>query len=98
MSRTPNDIDLRIWQVVMLIPKGTVATYGDVARHAGLPGAARRVGMALRGLPEDTGIPWHRVINAQGRLSLPPGSATWHAQKEKLKAEGVPFPNSQRMT
>jgi methylated-DNA-protein-cysteine methyltransferase-like protein len=97
MSRTPNDIDLRIWQVVMLIPPGKVATYGDVARHAGLPGAARRVGRALRGLPEDTGIPWHRVVNAQGRISLPPGSAAQHAQKEKLRAEGVRFLDSRRL-
>ena len=97
MSRTPNDIDLRIWQVVTLIPPGKVSTYGDVARHAGLPGAARRVGRALRGLPEDTGIPWHRVINAQGRISLPPGSAARHAQKERLNAEGVHFSNFQRI-
>jgi len=57
MASSPKEIDQRIWQVVMLIPPGTVATYGDIARQAGLPGAARRVGRALRGLPEDTRIP-----------------------------------------
>lgn len=91
MALQKNDINQRIWQVVALIPPGRVATYADVARHAGMPGAARRVGMALRGLPEDTRIPWHRVINAQGRISLPEGSASRYTQRERLEAEGVAF-------
>jgi methylated-DNA-protein-cysteine methyltransferase-like protein len=91
MSTTPNDIDLRVWQVVMLIPPGKVATYGDVARHAGLPGAARRVGRALRGLPEDTGIPWHRVVNAQGKLVIPGGGPAQDRQRRRLESEGVQF-------
>lgn len=74
-----------------MIPRGRVATYGDVARHAGLPGAARRTGMALRCLPEGSHIPWHRVINAQGRISFPQGSAARHRQRERLEAEGVVF-------
>jgi len=84
-------LNQRIWQVVALIPSGKVATYGDVARHAGLPGAARRVGHALRQLPAGSRIPWHRVINAQGRLSLPAGSAGEYTQREQLEAEGVVF-------
>jgi methylated-DNA-protein-cysteine methyltransferase-like protein len=86
-----NEIDQRIWQVVMLIPPGRVATYGDVARQAGLPGAARRVGRALRGLPEDTAIPWHRVINAQGRLVVAGGDAAITSQRTRLEREGVSF-------
>ena len=85
------DIDHRIWQVVALIPPGKVATYGDVARQAGLPGAARRAGRALRALPAKTGIPWHRVINAQGRISLPEGTRGHYTQRERLEAEGVVF-------
>lgn len=85
------DINHRIWQVISLIPPGRVATYGEVARQAGLPRGARRVGRALRGLPEDTRIPWHRVINAQGRISLPQGSASQYTQRERLEAEGVVF-------
>ncbi|MBN7795197.1 MGMT family protein [Parahaliea mediterranea] len=81
----------RIWQVVALIPPGKVATYGDVARHAGLPGAARRVGYALRQLPAGSRIPWHRVINAQGRISLPAGTGGEYTQRERLEAEGVAF-------
>ena len=91
------DINHRIWQVVALIPAGKVATYGDVARLAGLPGAARRVGAALRALPPDTRIPWHRVINAQGRLSLPEGSSAQYTQRELLEAEGVVFSAAKRI-
>ena len=85
------DIDHRIWQVVALIPEGKVATYGDIAQQAGMPGAARRVGLALKRLPKETTIPWHRIINAQGRISLPTGSASQYTQRERLEAEGVVF-------
>lgn len=91
------DIDHRIWQVVALIPPGKVATYGDVARLAGLPGAARRTGKALRSLPEKTKVPWHRVINSQGRISLPEGTRGHYTQRERLEAEGVVFSASGRI-
>src|SRR5205085_4049100 len=60
----------RIYAVVRRIPRGRVTTYGTVARLAGLDGQARLVGYALSALRDGTGLPWHRVINAQGRLSL----------------------------
>jgi len=88
------DINSRIWQVITLIPPGKVATYGDVAKHAGLPGAARRVGNALRGLPADTKIPWHRVINARGQLSLPQNSTSGRTQRARLETEDVYFRDS----
>jgi methylated-DNA-protein-cysteine methyltransferase-like protein len=91
MTELEPDIDHRIWQVVSLIPRGEVATYGDVAAQAGLTGAARRVGRALRHLPPDTTIPWHRVVNAQGKISLAEGSASNYTQRERLEAEGVRF-------
>jgi methylated-DNA-protein-cysteine methyltransferase-like protein len=91
------DINHRIWQVVALIPNGKVATYGDVARAAGMPGAARRVGSALRGLPRDTRIPWHRVISSQGRISLPEGSSSAATQKLRLEAEGIVFIKDNRI-
>ena len=91
MQQPEPDINHRIWQVVALVPAGRVATYGDVARQAGLPGAARRVGYALRQLPPDSRIPWHRVVNAQGRISLPEGSASRYTQRERLEAEGIAF-------
>ena len=91
MSQHDPDINSRIWHVITLIPRGKVASYGDLAMQAGMPGAARRVGRALKGLPRDTKIPWHRVINAQGRLSLPADSAARYAQRERLEAEGILF-------
>ena len=97
MREDPGDIDHRVWQVVALIPAGTVVTYGDVARRAGMPGAARRVGAALRKLPADTGIPWHRVINAQGRISLPQGSSTHRSQRARLESEGICFRADERV-
>ena len=83
------DINHRIWQVVVMIPRGKVATYGDVARQAGMAGAARRVGRALRCLPSDTRIPWHRVVGAPGKISLPENSTGFVTQRERLQAEGV---------
>ncbi len=91
MTYPEPDINQRIWQIVALIPRGKVATYGDVAAQAGLPGAARRVGRALKHLPRDTRIPWHRVVNAQGRISLAEGSAGQYTQRERLEAEGIAF-------
>ncbi|MGQ9426357.1 MGMT family protein [Gilvimarinus sp. F26214L] len=80
----------RIFQVIVRIPHGRVATYGQVARLAGLPRAARLVGSTLRGLPKDTKLPWHRVINASGRISLPT-DGSGKVQKERLETEGVDF-------
>ncbi len=79
----------RIWQVVYRIPKGQVATYGQIALLAGLPRAARLAGSSLKGLPKDTSIPWHRVINAQGRISLPPSSPSYKEQIKRLTEEGI---------
>jgi methylated-DNA-protein-cysteine methyltransferase-like protein len=91
---TPPDFDEptiaeRIWQVIAMIPKGRVATYGQVAELAGLPGNARRVGRLLSQLPNGSRIPWHRVINASGGISLPPKSAEFARQKSRLIREGV---------
>jgi methylated-DNA-protein-cysteine methyltransferase-like protein len=79
----------RIWQVIAMIPKGRVATYGQVAELAGLPGNARRVGRLLSQLPSGTRIPWHRVINASGAISLPRRSDGYARQKSRLIREGV---------
>jgi len=82
-----------IWQVVHMIPSGKVATYGQVAALAGLPQAARFAGTSLKDLPKATRIPWHRVINAQGRISLPPSSASYQEQQQRLTQEGVVIRN-----
>ena len=79
----------RIWSVVRRIPPGRVATYGQVAREAGLGRGARQVGRALAALNDGDNVPWHRVINAKGRISLPPGSAGHAEQRARLAAEGI---------
>ena len=79
----------RIWQVVAAIPAGRVATYGQVAELAGLPGGARQVGRALSGLPAGTRLPWQRVVRASGASALP-GEAG-EQQLARLRAEGVPL-------
>jgi len=80
-----------VWKVVSEIPSGHVLTYGEVARLAGLPRAARRVSQALRRAPRDMELPWHRVINSQGRISIPEDSSGWKIQKDRLEGEGVVF-------
>lgn len=84
----------RVWQIVALIPAGKVASYGQVAALAGIPNGARFAGSVLRDLPAGSRIPWHRVINAQGRIALPPGSASARRQRELLLAEGILVTNS----
>jgi len=81
----------RIYRVVGKIPKGRVATYGLVARLAGRPGAARTVGWALSALPEENDVPWWRVINAAGRISLAAHDHNAVLQRALLLREGVRF-------
>jgi methylated-DNA-protein-cysteine methyltransferase related protein len=83
----------RIWQVVDQIPKGKVASYGQVARLAGLPGYSRYVGHVMKNLPAGTKLPWHRVANSQGKLSFPRDSKEYQTQKRRLEAEGIVFVN-----
>lgn len=83
----------RILETVLRIPEGRVATYGQVAAAAGLPGRARLVGQSLRGLGEASIVPWHRVVGAGGRISIPSvGGAT--LQRDLLEDEGVTFRGS----
>ena len=82
-----------VWKVVSEIPPGHVLTYGEVARLSGLPKAARRVSQALRRAPGDMKLPWHRVINSQGKISFPENSNGWQRQKDMLETEGVVFLN-----
>lgn len=78
----------RIYRAVRKIPRGRVATYGDIAGLAGYPGRARQVGYALHALPAGSSVPWHRIINASGRISLPPEGGGLD-QRFRLMEEGV---------
>ncbi len=79
----------KIYTIVFQIPEGKVATYGQIAILAGLPGQARQVGYALHANPYGNRLPWHRVINAQGRISLPPYDDSGNEQLERLENEGI---------
>ncbi len=85
------DSRARILAVVRRIPAGRVATYGQVAALAGLPGAARQVGYALFSLPEPTDVPWQRVVNARGEVSARAEPGADHFQRHRLEEEGVRF-------
>jgi methylated-DNA-protein-cysteine methyltransferase-like protein len=80
---------LAIWDAVSLIPRGQVATYGAVARAAGLPGRARLTGYALRMAPKTMQLPWHRVVGAGGRIVFAKTSAHFREQAKRLRAEKV---------
>lgn len=81
----------KIRQIVSRIPRGRVATYGQIARLAGLGKRARLVGYALHHTPDEHEIPWHRVINARGRISFPPGGHQYRRQRDRLAAENIIF-------
>jgi methylated-DNA-protein-cysteine methyltransferase-like protein len=92
VSRRPgtgSDSYGRIYAVIRRIPHGRVATYGQVAELAGLAGHARQVGYALHNLPENSDVPWHRVINAKGEISPRSAGDSHELQLMLLRAEGV---------
>ena len=93
-AAVPSDADIgyaRIYSVVRRIPRGRVATYGQIARLAGLPGQARQVGYALHAMATDRPVPWHRVINARGEVSRRSDPGPDEAQRRFLEREGVMF-------
>ena len=78
-----------IYSVVRRIPRGRVATYGQVATLAGLSGHARQVGYALNALPDGSVVPWHRVVNATGRISTRATPGGELVQQLLLEKEGI---------
>lgn len=96
----PQDVDeklvarQKLYQTIAAIPKGKVASYGQLAKLAGQTGAARWVGWCLRNLPNDSKLPWHRVISATGHLAFATATPLYLAQREKLEQEGITFSNN----
>ncbi|MGA9422138.1 MAG: MGMT family protein [Rhodanobacteraceae bacterium] len=78
-----------ILRAIAAIPRGCVASYGEIAERAGLPGRARLVGHVLRVTPAHPSLPWHRVIRADGRVAFPVGSRPHREQLRRLAREGV---------
>lgn len=89
MDENRDTFPKRVIQVVAAIPEGKVATYGTIARLASAPRAARQVGGVLYRLPKGTKLPWHRVVNRLGKISLTESDYT--GQKRRLLAEGIVF-------
>lgn len=79
----------QIYLVLDGIPSGTWCSYGDVAALAGLAGRARWVGQLLSKLPSDSTLPWHRVMNAQGKIAFPADSPKYLSQHQALSSEGL---------
>ncbi len=80
----------RIWATVDCVPPGRVATYGQIAKEAGLPGHARQVGYALKHLPRGSNLAWHRILNAKGEISVRGASGKpSREQIQRLNREGV---------
>ena len=88
----------RFYAVVQQIPRGRVATYGQVAQLARLAGRARQVGYALHALSAESDLPWQRVVNSAGRISLRAEPGVDHLQRILLEAEGVTFDESGRIS
>jgi methylated-DNA-protein-cysteine methyltransferase-like protein len=88
-DRAGSETYRRIYAVVQRIPRGRVATYGQVARLAGIPSGARQVGYALHALPEGSRVPWQRVVNARGEISPRSLPGPESAQRVLLEDEGV---------
>jgi methylated-DNA-protein-cysteine methyltransferase related protein len=81
----------QVYQLVQQIPAGRVTTYGQIARLLGLPHAARTVGWALQALPDGRNVPWQRVINAHGNISLGLREQGAAIQRALLEEEGIAF-------
>lgn len=79
----------KVFALVHQIPSGMVSTYGDIAKFSGYPGYARQVGAILSNLPEGSALPWHRVINSKGEISLK--GEDLQRQKLRLVEEGITF-------
>jgi methylated-DNA-protein-cysteine methyltransferase-like protein len=79
----------RIWYVVAVIPEGRVSSYGKIADLAGLPGRSRYVSRALKQAPAHLNLPWHRVINSQGKIAFPENTPAFIEQMQLLRSENI---------
>lgn len=90
------DFTSRVIKLIKSIPKGKVATYGQIAYLTGLYSDVRRVVWILHSCSEKEDLPWHRVVNRKGAISLKPGSG-YEKQKRLLENEGIDFSSSDRI-
>jgi len=85
-----NQFTLKVKTLIKQIPEGKVCTYGFLAGLAGNPGAARQIARILHSCSEKDGLPWHRVVNRYGKISLRPDDG-YEIQKQRLETEGIAF-------
>ena len=78
-----------ICETIAEIPRGRVASYGQIAEIAGVPRGARQVGYVLRNLPDGHTVPWHRVVQASGRIAFDKDSRQFAEQRDRLIMDGV---------
>jgi methylated-DNA-protein-cysteine methyltransferase-like protein len=109
MRQPPNVAEYyrMVWEIVKQIPRGIVATYGQIATMIPVPDGVEPpvydqlspqwVGSAMHATPENSGVPWHRVINSMGKISFPEGSKQALRQRELLELEGVIFDDKDRV-
>ena len=89
MTNSPSGKVQRIWETVAAVPAGKVASYGQIAGLAGLPGRARLAGKSLRLAPSEMKLPWFRIVRSNGQLAFEKGSEQAERQKGLLQQEGV---------
>src|SRR5215468_5810951 len=92
-AHSGNRAALAIRRCVAAIPRGCVASYGEIAARAGLPGRARMVGRVLGDAGAEARLPWHRVLRSDGRIAFAPGSRAFREQRARLIDEGVVVSN-----
>ncbi|UXR65957.1 MGMT family protein [Bdellovibrio bacteriovorus] len=91
------DFSKKVLSFIKKIPRGKVATYGQIAALAGKPQGSRGVAWLLHSCSESHQLPWQRVLNSKGKISFPPGTAEFKKQKKLLESEGVEFSDSNQI-
>jgi methylated-DNA-protein-cysteine methyltransferase-like protein len=89
-----SNFEQKVYTLLAAIPVGRVTTYGQIAQSLHCPNNARHVGRILSRLPKNTSLPWHRVVNANGKISLAPTSNGYQIQKARLEREGIVVNNN----
>ena len=97
-SLAHDDRTQAILMVIQQIPKGKVATYGQIAKLAGFPRNARQVGYILKVLPAGYDLPWFRVVNSKGEISIRKNGSSQMTQRQALEEEGVVFSRQNRIS
>ena len=97
MIHENNDNVERILTLIQQVPAGCVATYGQIAKLAGIPKNSRQVGSVLKKLPTGSGVPWYRIVNSKGEISDRKNESSQNIQRMALEEEGVSFDNNGRI-